>query len=476
VTTYAVIGHELLMGRALYSDLWDHKPPAVHALFAVGAAVAGYGPEAVLLVNVFAALVTLLGVFAATSVASGRRDVGLVAAALWTVLGADLGLQANQPNTEVFINACLVWAIALVLSRRGGARRWSAAPLFALASLFKPIAAVAAVCVGLAHVLVPHEAPGARRQAIRDVVVWGLVGVAAWFGVAGLFAAAGDLQPFEEAVFTYNRAYAGSPVANVVRGLRPSRLLPTYLRPALGLITVAVLGLVAGARSFRRAWVVIGGWALGTALAVALPGYFWPHYYQLWLPVIAVGAGLAMASILERFEETRPRVMAYAGVALVAVTAMPQLPLYRMGADDWSRAKYGDEFIRMRDAARHLEEILKPDESFYNLGAETGLYLYTRRSPPAGLFYHYPMEKGPLAEALARRVVADLDRTRPIAIVVSSNVALPAEHVVRRLVDERYVAVSSVLDELRFQLRVLPGSALARRLDGASYGDSSPHE
>ena len=34
LTTYAVIAHEMLEGKALYSELWDHKPPAIHVTYA----------------------------------------------------------------------------------------------------------------------------------------------------------------------------------------------------------------------------------------------------------------------------------------------------------------------------------------------------------------------------------------------------------------------------------------------------------
>jgi hypothetical protein len=37
---------------------------------------------------------------------------GLWAVAFWTVAAGDLALQANQPNTEVFLTACLIWAFA----------------------------------------------------------------------------------------------------------------------------------------------------------------------------------------------------------------------------------------------------------------------------------------------------------------------------------------------------------------------------
>ena len=43
--TYAIMGNELLEGRALYSDLWDHKPPAIHLTFAAAQAMVGFGSQ-----------------------------------------------------------------------------------------------------------------------------------------------------------------------------------------------------------------------------------------------------------------------------------------------------------------------------------------------------------------------------------------------------------------------------------------------
>src|SRR5438874_11529227 len=52
LTTYAVIAHEMLDGKALYSELWDHKPPAIHVTYAAAELIAGYGPKSILLMNV----------------------------------------------------------------------------------------------------------------------------------------------------------------------------------------------------------------------------------------------------------------------------------------------------------------------------------------------------------------------------------------------------------------------------------------
>src|SRR5437870_13805299 len=60
LTSYAVIAHEMQNGKNLYSDLWDHKPPAIHVTYAAAEVIAGYGRNSIILMNVEAAIATLL--------------------------------------------------------------------------------------------------------------------------------------------------------------------------------------------------------------------------------------------------------------------------------------------------------------------------------------------------------------------------------------------------------------------------------
>ena len=61
----------------------------------------------------------LLGVYHCARLLTNVQG-GLVAAVTWTLVCADLFTQANQPNSEVFINAALVWAFAFVLRSAPG--------------------------------------------------------------------------------------------------------------------------------------------------------------------------------------------------------------------------------------------------------------------------------------------------------------------------------------------------------------------
>src|SRR2546422_5463525 len=169
ITGAAVIGHELLAGRALYADMWDHKPPALHATHAAAILMAGYGPSAIYLLTVVAAITSLLGVYAAATVVGGRV-AGLWGAAFWTFVSGDLWLQANQPNTEVFINACVVWAFALLLrtTRPSLLRMVMVGALFAWGSLYKPVIVAPAALLAGAHLAAPPWGH-TRRRALGDV-------------------------------------------------------------------------------------------------------------------------------------------------------------------------------------------------------------------------------------------------------------------------------------------------------------------
>src|SRR5205823_13058412 len=103
LTTYAVIAHEMLAGKSLYQDLWDHKPPAIHVTYAAAEMIAGYGRDSIFLMNVAAAIATLFVCYWAGSSAHGRV-AGCFAAAFWTFTSGNLALEGNQPNTEVFMN------------------------------------------------------------------------------------------------------------------------------------------------------------------------------------------------------------------------------------------------------------------------------------------------------------------------------------------------------------------------------------
>lgn len=470
LATYAVIAHGLREGRALYSDLWDHKPPAIHITYAAAEALAGFGPGSVYLLGVLAAVATLLGVFWAGRTRRLGAVTGVWAAALWTVAAGDLTLQANQPNTEVFLNACLIWAFALLAGMRGSrgdrARIVLAGALLALATLYKPVVAVSAAFLVSAHVACPPGGAGRKRHALGDAALIVAIGVAAWLGVFGYFTLTRRLADFAGAVFTYNGFYADTLVWNLLQGLAPWNLLPGAMGSLLPLVTASLLGLtLVRWRHVPRGTVLLLALAASVLVAIAAPGRFYAHYYQLWLPVLAVGAAWALAA-LDRLAGAGTKVLHAGGVLLLGVLAMVQLPSYSLPAEEWAQTKYGAIVVDTERTARVIERLLRPGEIFYHWGSETGLYFYTGRRPPTGLLFTEPLLEGPCAEALTRKVLADLNREAPELVVIRRQpgaASLPAHPVVRWILG-RYRPLPERLQPYQFLLLDRTGGALERRL------------
>lgn len=415
--SYAIVAHELLAGRKLYSDVFDQKPPAIYATYMLAEAIGGYGRAGVFLLVVLAAEVTLLGAFAAGRRLSGNPLTGLTAAAAFTLVGADLGIQANQPNTEVFMNACLIWLLALMAGAGAERSGWrprllAAGSLGALATLYKPIVVVAPLVVAVGLIVAQWALP-VRERATRAGMLLAPI-VVAWVAIALYFAAQGRFGAFYYANVTYNQAYSGDLWSNIQAGLQPQRLAPAFTLILIPLLLLCVCGAAIGARTDRRSrWIALVCYLAAVPVAIALPGQFFAHYYQLWIPPLCVGAAWG----LEELAGIRAPQGRWISLAVAAVLC-PLLIAYEgsyllLSPDDASRQKYGETFVTAERIGHRINSILRPDEVFYDASEDPEFYFYSGRLPPSGVYYVGPTVQGPDTDRFTDRLLGDLKRKPP---------------------------------------------------------------
>jgi 4-amino-4-deoxy-L-arabinose transferase-like glycosyltransferase len=486
VTIYAVIAHEMLDGRALYSDLWDHKPPAIYVTYAAAELIAGYGRDSIFLLNIAASFAALLGCYFAGSAAGGGRMGGFVAAGLWALASGDLALQGNQPNTELFLNAFLATGFAVFVrkEKNGLGLRGAvvAGVLFAVASLYKQVAVVQAGLLAFAYFA--SSPAGSRKKALAEMAILAAISVAGWALVISYFVAKGHGDAFREVVFTYNHYYSGSIWENLSQMLSWPSVSADVLAVMVSMAALSVVGIVLGlVFGPRRQWILFIAFCVATHICVLLPGRSFPHYYQLWLPPLAIGAGWA-AALVKRILPASLSHLSYgvAGVACAILIAL-ELPYYRLSAADWSAQKYGNIFLETDKLAYKINNLLSPSETFYEWGAESGLYFTSGRRPPSGVIFAYPMLAGPLAAKLSQRLLCDLERNRPDLIVVD-GLALantPRGNPVLKWFEENYRPFSKtneffvpirhppdvILAKDQFLLFVLKGGKLDAQKPGA---------
>ena len=411
---YATIAGEMRRGEQLYADAWDMKPPAIFATFAAMQSLAGDGFLSIYLLSVIAATVTMLGVYHAASAAG--TDAGLWAAAFWAAMAFDPWTGGDRPNTEVFINGAVAWAFALWVRAEDGRAwgRWMGiALLFAIASMFKHVAVAPAVCVAVVDLAFPRGGES-RRRVLARVALMASVGALAWCALFAYFAATGRAWIFWQTMFVYPRAYSRSMIDNVLASPTSLRVMGGYMLFATPAVVLTLLAAMMGARAApRRAWMLFAGFFVGTYLAVALPGSFLSHYFQLWFVPLAIGAGWGAAALPRVVGMRSPRLATVATLLALAVILYPQATFLSLNGRERARRKFGDFLIYAHEAAQAADRMLLPGETFYTWSEETYVYATAHRRPPAAGLWREHMLRGPLAEWLTQRTLADLQRDPP---------------------------------------------------------------
>ena len=461
---YAVTSHELLSGRPLYSDMWDLKPPGIYLSYAIAELVGGYNGNTIFWLGVVAGVATLFGVFGAVLSATRSRSAALCASAFWAIVAGSVELQANQPNSEVFLNAAFVGGLWLFLCGFGSASSslrtrllWGAGLVWGVATLWKQIAFFTPLFLSFALLfLAGKNVPLKTRLAGTMGLVFPTIGV--WGATFAYFAATGRSSIFIWTFLQFGQKYARD-------GARLNAALPVWQKvfpPSLWLVAplllLICLGLLVGRGRFTRQWRVLGLCALATQAAVALPSYFFPHYFQLWLPLVCIGAGVAVASVLETPQTTgNPRAVAGAGAAVVFVA------LLAMQWPTWTRQQPANEYThlmaQMPHVSQQLNALLLPGETIYQYGFDPGFYFYSKRRPPAGAMVVGTPTLA-LPDWFQERIIADLERQKPEIAIVDAH--FPTSLVFRYL-NRNYEPMAQRFDLQPMKFLVRRAGRLGRR-------------
>jgi hypothetical protein len=247
------------------------------------------------------------------------------------------------------------------------------------------------------------------------------------------------------------------------KGISPSL---GYALPAVALTIIAVAMRTKAAP--RGAWVLFAGLVGGTYLAVALPGAWQPHYQQLWFVPLSIGAGWGAAA-LPNLHGLRSRPLATAAVAFTLLAILyPQVTWLKLNGKQRAQRKYGDFYMWSLDAARDVDAILLPDETFYAWTDEAYVYAVAHRRPPAVGLWKMHTTYGPLWEWLTQRTLDEL-KHHPPELFIHYGPLVTSDHPIQVWSLEHYAPLPGENNRhfpLLFYVR--KGGALERRLAAAA--------
>lgn len=451
---FAGIGDQLLAGDRLYKDAWDHKPPAVYSILAVGQAAFPWVDPWVVswVLSVLATAGTGLGVAYAATRLGVRQGAAYVAAAAAVAFMAQYLTALGGGLTEPLAALPAAWALVLALSHADTPWRRLASGLLLgialLTSLQLIPAALAVAGLWLATVNRHH-----RVRALVDLAVGGAI---PWVISGLVLLAAGSLGAAVEALLAYGAAYRA---ASSVLGAELSRAPAAWtFLSALFLITGAALGglILLRARD-RRRWVVyaMAAWIL---LAVALfvaQGRFIAHYaIPLAIP-LSVLAGVGLDATAARWvRATSPDRVALVLPLAVALIASLAAGLFGGRYELTANQASGNQ---VATAARYLREHSATGDQLLVWGNRPELYLAAERGPAIPYRFMYPLTTdGWVTPDLVANVLADMSADPPL-LVVDAGSAEPGAPGFLPLLIDRPVAREGrevdMLDPLRDYIR-----------------------
>jgi len=495
---YAYIGSRLLAGDRLYVDVWDHQPPGVFAMIAGVIAFFGNGPLVFRWLSMTFSLVSLLLLYAIAR-RIGGRSAGITAALLFALASSDPGAAGEGCNREIYMNTLILcaWWLALIalpvnpwqapspplpFRERAGVRVESKEtpkdfpspnPLpngerdfgSTHRSNFLVFLSGAALAIGssiktnvaihwffLCAVLILAAFRGrpasiAIRRTIATVLVFGLAPALLWAGTFAYFGATHRWREFIDAVFTFNLAYSDAS-QNVIQRFgqffTPKRH-PFVFESALALwlagggATLWLMIEFIRRRSVDSALVlalIFAGY-----VATCLPGWFWPHYYYLMIPSLALGSAVMIgrladnALLMAAYEHV---VLAKSGFRFLTSRIGPKwvvltlAPLF-LFVTEFSHyldeppfgitvKRYNSRDFWGKGQGEYVAKVTDPSDRIFVFGNDASIYYYSHRRCASRYTMITGLHAGYPGATERRKILLDeLTRNPPRLILVLFN-------------------------------------------------------
>ena len=380
-------------GRPLYADLWDNKLPRFTPHYALAQQLFGNGEPGVGVSGVIAALLTLVGLFAAGWALAGRA-AGIWMAVYWALLNSDLSLGGNQPFIEVCMNVAAVWALALLalaLRRRRSLLPPAAAGMLCAAGvLYKQSFIAIAILLTAGYALAAQQRGDAFRAILRGVLTVLLPGVLIGGALVGYLQASGGWDAFWGAVFVFNRFYShlgGSLWAHLAASIRPgrSRLWCGKHRFTCCRCSDSESWDFFTDSRQRAAYRLVRELRTGCASRGCAAGIFLRTLFSAVAARVRDGRRTRIERALYHDSRGRRWVIRMGiGAALAALLIAHEAPFYRLTPDQWSEKNTGNEFVATKHVALDLGGCCVQTKRCTTGACNTAFYYWTLRRPSDG--------------------------------------------------------------------------------------------
>jgi len=455
---FASVAQLMLDGGIPYRDAFDNKPPLIFGWYSLSFLFFGesvWAPR--LMVSLLLSATTLLVYIQGRLMFS--QSAAFIAAAAFAVSTGFAAFETNA-NVEYFLLLPMMGGlVSFTMGQRTGRLPWFALAGFAsgIAVLTKTTAvfSIALFAGILVWPLVRGLGGGAWRglQSWRPVLMF-----AGGLGAAGLlvttpFIVSLTFDDMFEALVWYSGDYVGDvPLTTKLWLMARAPFFFLLVTGAWSL--VAFIGATKLVRARHPMALLVVAWVASSVVGVVVAGRFYPHYYVMLLPGLALLVPTGLDWLRQQWA-WKPARVALAGVLLISfvVSSGLNLGIYAHStADERHIAKYPDTPMAEWETqgplmADWLRERTTPGDYIYNLGGQSEVYFYADRRSPTRFLFDYPFAINANFEDEAIR---DLNERKPLYIFDSAIyepddwLANAYPEKVKKFVDENYEYVGKI--------------------------------
>ena len=387
-------GWRVLHGDIPYTQVWDHKPPVIYYLDAIGLWLTPDSSWGVWLVEVFS-----LGTATLAGYLLSKRIYGLFPAIfisfLW--LFSAFYLLAGGNMTEEYVlpfQFLLLWFFYQAENRpRYGWYGFLLGAVSALLFFTRQNTVAIPIAIGV-YLLVTRIAQRKLGRRLNDVLVILAGGLLVSGLIVGYFALKGALPAFWDTAFVYNFAYADEKDATdrlnaLIQGLNQLE--------NVGLAQIAFIGwgaalalLTFGRKRIQKMsqstlWMAIIALPLELVL-VSLAGRPRIPYFLVLLPILSVFAGFTIWLVFDSLSRDIPR---FASALLLVMMVFFLSSVFLADYTEMVRSfaqPNGDFGI-----LAYIDQNSTPNDTVLMWGAETTYNFAARRASPTRFVYQTPL-------------------------------------------------------------------------------------
>ncbi|HCR71131.1 MAG TPA: hypothetical protein DIW23_06780 [Anaerolineae bacterium] len=445
---FLYIGWRILNGELPYADIWDHKPPVIFYINALGLAIANHSRWGVWLIEFIA-----LFIAAYIGYQLIKKNFGLIPAIisslLWLLSLVPL-LQGGNFTTEYTLplQFFALWIASKINEPEIRRIDYIILGITGALAFFTKQTAIG-VWLGVFIYLLLVRVLSKRIKFLFKEANWIFIGGASvTLVIVGFFWIQNTFPEFWSAAFTYNFAYSIrsdgdfiSRLEAIQKGLRPLTQANLLQLAALGYF-FALLQIV------RKKIETQYSALLGASLLIlpielfliAIPDKTFPHYFMTLLPVLCILSAWFIFNVVKIVSQINISQL-WQYVSVIVLMGIISYNFYYIYLDQ----TYIYRKLRDDTGIKYIILETGEDDTVLIWGAEASVNFFTKRKSPTRFVYQYPLHQNNyVTEEMILEFLDDIIKNQPKLVINADSSKTMYEFPIRSsLINEKVATIQS---------------------------------